>query len=208
MSKVRFIAAAVLLAALPAIGNAASFNCAQARTPIENAICYNRTLDRLDTEMGRLYHEARYTIPGIKTQQRHWIEHRNRRCGANESCLIRLTRQRNDVLRRQIDSYRGGGYKYRPAKRPTVFFPQRGIVCDRKGKFCADSYGISIGFTKEYLGSKAAKRLRKNINRYNMDTKAYTLSNGIYCNSRRYRCYQNRYSGAPVNGYYTNRLFR
>ncbi len=202
------ILAVVVLTALPILGTAASFNCSQARTPIENAICYNRTLNRLDTEMGRLYREARYIIPGIKRQQRNWIEQRNRRCGVNESCLIRLTRQRNDVLRRQIDRYRDGGYIQRPAKRPTVYFPQRGIVCDRKGKFCADSYGISIGLTKEYLGNKAAKRLRRNISQYHMDTKAYTLSNGIYCNSRRYRCYQNRYSGAPVSGYYTNRLFR
>ena len=206
--KAGFFAMA-LLAAIPVIGNAASFNCDQARTPIEDSICYNRTLNRLDTEMGRLYREARNSVPGIKSEQRQWVEYRNRRCGANENCLIRLTRQRNEKLRRELDGYRGDRYTpSRPKRQGKVFFPQRGIVCDRKGNFCADSYGISIGYTREYLGRKAAKRLRRNIQRYNMNTESYTLSNGIYCNSRRYRCYQSRYSGAPVNRYYTNRLFR
>ena len=33
-----------------------------------------------------------------------------------------------------------------------VFSPEQGIICDKKSGFCADSEGISLGFTKEYLG--------------------------------------------------------
>ena len=206
--KIKFFVIA-LLTIIPFVGDAASFNCSRASTAIEESICYNHTLNRLDTEMGRLYREALYSIADIRSRQREWINRRNRRCGANEECLIRMTRKRNEILRREIDEYQEDSYyQPKPRIRKNVFSPQQGIICDRKSSFCADSYGISIAYTKRYLGNRAAKRLQRRIERDRMDTKSYTLSNGIYCNSRRYRCYQSRYSDAQPNRKYTNILFR
>jgi len=36
-----------------------------------------------------------------------------------------------------------------------VYSPSPGIVCDKKAQFCADQQGISLAYTKEYLGQTA-----------------------------------------------------
>ena len=56
-----------------------------------------------------------------------------------------------------------------------VFSPERGVVCDREGNFCADGTGISASWTEQYMGAEAAS----NLGEY--DTTEFILSNGVDC---------------------------
>ena len=56
-----------------------------------------------------------------------------------------------------------------------VFSPERGVVCDREGNFCADGTGISASWTDQYMGSEAAR----NLGEY--DTTEFVLHNGVLC---------------------------
>jgi hypothetical protein len=56
-----------------------------------------------------------------------------------------------------------------------VFSPERGVVCDREGNFCADGTGISASWTDQYMGSEAAR----NLGEY--DTTEFVLHNGVMC---------------------------
>lgn len=35
----------------------------------------------------------------------------------------------------------------------SVYSPQAGVICDKKGGFCADSEGIAVALTKMYLAN-------------------------------------------------------
>ena len=89
----------------------------------------------------------------------------------------------------------------------TVYFPEHGIVCDKKAGFCADSEGISMGYTKEYLGQAAQDKMMGYVNKDHMETGSYTMSNGIYCDSALKACYNNKWK-EKMDSYYTNMLFR
>jgi hypothetical protein len=89
----------------------------------------------------------------------------------------------------------------------SVYFPQRGIVCDKKAGFCADASGISMGYTKEYLGQAAQDKMMGYIKKDHMETESYTMSNGIYCESASKACYNNKWK-EKIDSYYTNMLFR
>ncbi|MEI6538869.1 MAG: YcgJ family protein [Planctomycetota bacterium] len=56
-----------------------------------------------------------------------------------------------------------------------VFSPERGVVCDREGNFCADGTGISATWTEQYMGAEAAH----NLGEY--DTTEFVLHNGVEC---------------------------
>ena len=88
----------------------------------------------------------------------------------------------------------------------SVYFPQKGIVCDKKAGFCADSEGISMGYTKEYLGQAAQDKMMGYVEKDNMETGSYTMSNGIYCDSDTKKCYNNKQK-ERVDSYYTKMLF-
>jgi hypothetical protein len=45
----------------------------------------------------------------------------------------------------------------------SVYSPEAGVICDKKGGFCADSQGIAVALTKMYLGEKAEKKLLEMI---------------------------------------------
>ena len=89
----------------------------------------------------------------------------------------------------------------------SVYFPERGIVCDRKAGFCADSSGISMGYTKEYLGQAAQDKMMGYVEKDHMETGSYTMSNGIYCDSALKACYNNKWK-EKVDSYYTKMLFK
>ena len=84
-----------------------------------------------------------------------------------------------------------------------IYFPDKGIICDKKAGFCADNEGVSMGYTKEYLGKAAEDKL---LSYRNLITSSFTLSNGIYCDTRVKQCYNNR-SRAKVDIYYGGKLF-
>jgi len=80
---------------------AASFNCGNASTKIEHAICNDKKLNEKDGEMGRAYREvAKHT--GIKQSQRNWISHRNKNCADNIDCLYSETEKRISELKRIV----------------------------------------------------------------------------------------------------------
>ncbi len=180
---------------------AASFNCSKASSKIEHAICDDKWLNQKDGEMGRLYHKAMQHA-NIKHEQRDWVSHRNRNCGANTDCLYDVTEKRIGELKRIIR--RGGGSH--AGHKGSVYSPARGIVCDRKSGFCADSYGISLGYTKEYLGQKNYNTWAKRTSG-NFDTSAFTMSNGVFCDTNDGRCYTNKLKDS-IDHYFTNKLFR
>ncbi len=181
---------------------AASFNCHEASTPTEKAICGDRYLSQLDSKMGKIYKKAARHA-NIKQEQRDWISHRNNNCGANTDCLYDMTKARINDLRHHI---RRGGGTYTPSHKGSVYSPERGIVCDKKSGFCADSYGISLGFTKEYLGQKQQDIWVKRITK-DFDTTAFTMSNGVFCDTNIRTCYTSKFK-EQVDHYFTNRLFR
>ncbi len=77
------VVGSTMLLALP--GMAASFDCTKASTIIENAICDNAEINRLDGEVGRLYQKAMGAMaPGPRDRLRHeqlqWLSYRNKVC--------------------------------------------------------------------------------------------------------------------------------
>jgi len=181
---------------------AASFNCHKASTPTEKAICGDKYLSQLDGKMGDIYKKAS-THADIKHEQRDWISHRNRNCNANEDCLYDMTKARIGELKHII---RRGGGTHAPSHHGSVYSPEQGVVCDKKAGFCTDSYGISLGFTKEFLGQKQQDKFAKIMDN-SFDATVFTMSNGVYCDTHIRTCYTNKLKDA-VDHYFTNRLFR
>ncbi|PSW14459.1 hypothetical protein C9J01_08480 [Photobacterium rosenbergii] len=90
-----------------------------------------------------------------------------------------------------------------------LFSPDKGVICDRQAGFCVDSYGISMGFTKEFLGQEAQDKMMELINKVgskNFDTTRYSFSNKVYCDSEQRACFVDRFSDEQLEDY-TNILF-
>lgn len=88
-----------------------------------------------------------------------------------------------------------------------VFSPEQGIVCDKKSGFCADSEGISLGYTGEYLGEKAMQTWDERIAKYDdFDMTRFVLSNGVDCNTRKKVCHTNKFDEV-VDKKHTKALF-
>ncbi|MCQ1057790.1 YcgJ family protein [Photobacterium sp. DNB23_23_1] len=90
-----------------------------------------------------------------------------------------------------------------------LFSPDKGVLCDRQAGFCVDSYGISMGFTKEFLGQQAQDNMMELINRVgsnNFDTTRYSFSNKVYCDSEQKACFVDRFSEEQLADY-TSILF-
>ena len=75
----------------------------------------------------------------------------------------------------------------------SVYSPSRGVICDRKAGFCTDSYGISLGLTKEYLGSRAEKKWSNILNDNSFDSTSFTLSNGLSCSTKQKICKKSKW---------------
>lgn len=91
-----------------------------------------------------------------------------------------------------------------------VFSPSPGVICDRKAQFCADAQGISLGFTKEYLGAKAEAsmmaRIREAGGPANYDLTWFGLSNGVDCKTKDKVCHVSKHSD-KVDKAHTKALF-
>lgn len=74
----------------------------------------------------------------------------------------------------------------------SVYFPKPGgVICDKKGGFCADSQGVSVAITEMELGPKAAKNLMDQINRVGIadfDATSFTMSGSLYCETKKKQC--------------------
>jgi hypothetical protein len=74
-----------------------------------------------------------------------------------------------------------------------VFSPEQGIICDKKSGFCADSEGISLGYTGEYLGKDAEGKFTKITSSVkDFDTTSFVLSNGVLCDAKKKSCFTNK----------------
>ena len=110
------VLALVLAASLaPALAQAASFDCAKARTADEKAICANRPLNDKDVRMAQLYEINRKTLAmggrgALEDRQREWLRDRHT-CGGRRVCLNRSYDQRLGELERGLDRiYRAGPF--------------------------------------------------------------------------------------------------
>lgn len=114
----RFLTALTLVAALATAlpmlvpggmtgAQAASFDCARARTADERAVCGNRALEDKDVELATLYGLIQKLVPMgsrdvIRREQTQWIAARAR-CGADVPCIRRSYDRRIATLRTTID---------------------------------------------------------------------------------------------------------
>ena len=87
-----------------------------------------------------------------------------------------------------------------------VFSPEQGIICDKKAGFCSDSYGISIAFTKEYLGQKQADKWTDKLSDKYFDATYFTMSNGLTCDTKKKICKKSKWDD-KADTHWTNILF-
>ena len=102
-------AIAVAIIALSGGAEAASFNCAKAKTPDEKAICANRSLSELDVKMAALF-GVRMKLPMLmgsrgaaQDEQREFLANRGT-CGADAACIGASYQQRIDEINAEIDA--------------------------------------------------------------------------------------------------------
>jgi len=79
------------------------------------------------------------------------------------------------------------------ASASSVYSPDKGVICDKKSGFCADKYGISLGLTQEYLGAKHAATWEKRLNNPSFDSSAFTMSNGLSCDTKEKMCKKSKW---------------
>ncbi|NML15548.1 lysozyme inhibitor LprI family protein [Azohydromonas caseinilytica] len=93
MKRLFLMLVSVLLAGLPQ-AQAASFDCAKARTRVEKLICGDGTVSGLDDQLGRAFKQlaAEVDAAALRQDQLAWMAERNR-C-ADASCLARSYRAR------------------------------------------------------------------------------------------------------------------
>jgi hypothetical protein len=71
-----------------------------------------------------------------------------------------------------------------------VYSPGPGVVCDKVGQACFDSYGASIGIIKDEFGQAAADKLQYSIEEVgdDWDPTEFTMSDGVSCNTTKKVC--------------------
>ena len=92
------------------------------------------------------------------------------------------------------------------ASASSVYSPSKGVICDKKSGFCSDSYGISIGMTKDFLGQKAADKWTKNLSDKDFDPTVYAMSNGLYCDTKKKICKKSKWD-EKADAHWTAVLF-
>ncbi len=87
-----------------------------------------------------------------------------------------------------------------------VYSPEQGVICDKKSGFCSDSYGISLGMTKDFLGQKAADKFTKILSDKDFDATIYTMSNGLTCDTKQKICKKSKWD-EKADAHWTAVLF-
>ena len=92
----------------------------------------------------------------------------------------------------------------------SVYSPEAGVICDKKGGFCADAQGIAVALTKMYLGDKAETRLmnimRSETGVQDFDTTTFVLTNRVACDCKAKVCKVSKYDNTP-DAAHTQALF-
>ena len=88
-----------------------------------------------------------------------------------------------------------------------IYSPEQGVICDKKSGFCADNMGISMGFTKDFLGEAAQKKMLTTINSVkDFDLTWFTFSNGVSCKTKEKVCYTSKFED-NIDQEHTKALF-
>lgn len=77
-----------------------------------------------------------------------------------------------------------------------VYSPEKGVICDGGGKWCADGTGLSASWTEQYFGGDAASKLS------GADQSAFGYSNNVTCTISTQSC-----SGGNAAGKMQSMLF-
>ena len=90
----------------------------------------------------------------------------------------------------------------------SVFSPKKGVICDTY--ICADQKGVSKPLTVRYLGKSKANRA---FSQGSFDVTAFTLSNGVFCDTKTKLCHADRYfdqngKRSKVDKNMTDKLFQ
>jgi len=88
-----------------------------------------------------------------------------------------------------------------------IYSPEKGVICDSKGGYCADGTGISMSWTAKYLGNDAATKFSKMIEGGKFDPTVFTMSNGVHCDTGKQKCIKTKY-GNEVAEHITKRLYK
>jgi len=113
----------VFFCSAPELTDAASFDCAKARTQVELNICGNEELSTLDGQLGQAYKEVLSRASdkdAVKRDQREWITLRNHLTDVNG--LIGLYQARIATFHAMVESSSNG--QQRPAASTVVQTPQ------------------------------------------------------------------------------------
>lgn len=108
--KLNFVAF-ILLGCSSVSLNAASFDCAKARVPLEKTICTDTQLNKVDGKMGSLYLQLRHSLgknaaTQLQEEQRAWLKQRTKICSPTDtSCLLNLYDGRVSTLKRHQCSH-------------------------------------------------------------------------------------------------------
>jgi len=84
---------------------ASGMDCTKAAGVVENAICANEGLHKLDSQMGAIYRQLMSAAPQAQTEikraQRNWLKERNQ-CAEDVSCLNQRYQDRSQALNTQL----------------------------------------------------------------------------------------------------------
>ncbi|ESQ85682.1 hypothetical protein AEAC466_00490 [Asticcacaulis sp. AC466] len=113
MFKILLTLVIVTAAMTAGVANAASFDCAKARTPDEKAICRTRVLSDADVKMATLFKVNTHLVMmgsrgEMQDRQRAWLADRAK-CASNLKCLTASYAQRNQELERDFEAIASRG---------------------------------------------------------------------------------------------------
>lgn len=104
-TSIRRFLSLVVASSLTVLSNAygASFDCKQAKSPDERAICDSRQLSELDVEMSVRYEMLTGLVAmgargAMQDEQQAWLNMR-RKCRNNQACLLSSYRHRIEMLK-------------------------------------------------------------------------------------------------------------
>ncbi len=71
--------------------------------------------------------------------------------------------------------------------------PQQGVICNKEEKICYDTFGVSIGLTKEIMGDEAADKLTRELSTVaeaSFDRTNFNPAQGVSCHTLEKACYE------------------
>ena len=78
--------------------------------------------------------------------------------------------------------------------------PQTGAICNEEVKVCYDTFGVSIGITKDIMGEQAADKLTRElstVDEASFDRTNFNPVEGISCHTLEKACYENNTINDP-----------